>query len=118
MTLNFPASPSNGDVYDNFVYDATKGAWKIQSVLANVTSQLFDVSSDTPADNQILIFNNSTGEYEPVNLPTSSTTSLADVSSTTPTNNQILIFNNSTGEYEPGNLPETPSPIGLILALG
>jgi hypothetical protein len=69
MSLNFPSSPSNGDTYDNFVYDSTKGAWKLQSVPANVTSQLSDVSSTAPTNNQILIFNDSTGEYEPGNLP-------------------------------------------------
>lgn len=28
MALDFPSSPANGQVYDNFYYDATKGTWK------------------------------------------------------------------------------------------
>ena len=28
MALDFPSSPVNGQVYDNFYYDATKGIWK------------------------------------------------------------------------------------------
>ena len=28
MTLNFPSSPSDQDVYSGYVYDATKGVWK------------------------------------------------------------------------------------------
>lgn len=28
MALDFPSSPVNGQVYDNFIYDATKNTWK------------------------------------------------------------------------------------------
>ena len=28
MALDFPSSPVNGQVYDNFIYDAVKGTWK------------------------------------------------------------------------------------------
>ena len=27
VAFNFPTSPSNGDTYDNYVYDATEGVW-------------------------------------------------------------------------------------------
>lgn len=30
MPLDFPASPVNGQVYDNFYYDATMGTWRAQ----------------------------------------------------------------------------------------
>jgi glutamine amidotransferase-like uncharacterized protein len=26
--LDFPTSPSNGDTYENYVYDSTDGVWK------------------------------------------------------------------------------------------
>lgn len=28
MALDFPSNPTNGQVYDNFIYDAAKGTWK------------------------------------------------------------------------------------------
>ena len=28
MALDFPSNPTNGQVYDNFIYDSTKGTWK------------------------------------------------------------------------------------------
>lgn len=35
MALDFPSSPTNGQVYDNFYYDATKGTWKSLSAGAS-----------------------------------------------------------------------------------
>jgi hypothetical protein len=31
MSLNFPNSPANGDIYNGFVWDATAGVWKKQN---------------------------------------------------------------------------------------
>jgi len=27
MSLNFPTTPSDQEVYENYIYDATKGVW-------------------------------------------------------------------------------------------
>lgn len=35
MALDFPSSPVNGQVYDNFIYDSTKGTWKSLSAGAS-----------------------------------------------------------------------------------
>lgn len=35
MALDFPSSPVNGQVYDNFVYDSTRGTWKSLSAGAS-----------------------------------------------------------------------------------
>jgi|SaaInl5LU_22_DNA_1037371.scaffolds.fasta_scaffold64159_3 hypothetical protein len=67
--LNFPASPSNGDTYDNFVYDATKGAWKLQTLLGNDLDNLNDVDATTPTDGDYLAYNDSTGNWEPLTPP-------------------------------------------------
>lgn len=32
MTLNFPSSPSNGDLYENYIYNSTAGAWQLVSI--------------------------------------------------------------------------------------
>jgi hypothetical protein len=66
MVLNFPASPSNGDTYDNFVYDATKGAWKLQTLLGNDLDDLNDVEVPTPSDGEVLTYNASSEKWESV----------------------------------------------------
>jgi hypothetical protein len=63
--LNFPANPSNGDTYDNFVYDATKGAWKLQTIAGNDLDDLNDVDASSPAGGQYLTYNSSSGNWEP-----------------------------------------------------
>ena len=40
MSLDFPASPSNGDVYNGFIYDSTLGVWDVAS-----SSGLFTVTN-------------------------------------------------------------------------
>lgn len=37
MALDFPSDPVNGQVYDNFIYDSTKGTWKSISAGASPT---------------------------------------------------------------------------------
>lgn len=66
MALNFPASPSNGDTYDNFVYDSAKGAWKLQTLLGNDLDNLNDVEASTPSNGDILSYNSSTENWESV----------------------------------------------------
>jgi len=65
MSLNFPASPSDEDTYDNFVYDATKGAWKLQTIAGNDLDDLNDVDATSPSDGQYLTYNNTSGNWEP-----------------------------------------------------
>lgn len=65
MTLNFPANPADQDTYDNFVYDATKGAWKLQTLLGNDLDNLNDVDAPTPANGDYLAYNSTTGNWEP-----------------------------------------------------
>ena len=69
MSLNFHANPSNGDTYDNFVYDSAKGAWKLQIIAGNDIDDLNDVDATTPTDGQYLAYNNSTGNWEPLTPP-------------------------------------------------
>ena len=35
MALDFPNSPSNGDVYRGFVYNSTTGAWRTTRAVFN-----------------------------------------------------------------------------------
>ena len=45
--INFPASPSNGDTHQGFVYNSTLGVWQSAGSQTAVTS--FTALSDTPS---------------------------------------------------------------------
>jgi hypothetical protein len=64
--LNFPSSPTNGQVYENYVYDSTAGVWK-RSVPAGTINSLEDVVISSPADEDILRYDSSEAEW--VNQP-------------------------------------------------
>ena len=53
--LDFPTSPSNGDTYENYVYDSTDGVWK--RVPAGVDlNDLTDVTLTSPVAGEKLVF--------------------------------------------------------------
>lgn len=98
--LNFPASPSDGDTYDNFVYDATKGAWKLQTIAGNDLTDLNDVSIATPSDGQALVYDSSAGNW--VNeTPATTLDSLTDTNLSSLAEGQSLVYNGS--EWVNGN---------------
>lgn len=106
MTLNFPASPSNGDTYDNFVYDGTKGAWKLQTLAGNDLTDLNDVVITTPSDGQALVYDSSSGDW--VNeTPASTVDSLTDTTITTPSDEDILRYDSGTSKWVNEALPPT-----------
>ena len=47
MALNFPDSPSNGDVFQGFTYDSTKGVWE-----ANRNAVVSDTAPSSPRNGQ------------------------------------------------------------------
>jgi hypothetical protein len=111
MSLNFPASPSNGDTYDNFVYDATKGAWKLQTLLGNDLTDLNDVTITTPADGQALVYDSASGEW--VNeTPATTLDSLTDTNLSSPANGEALLYNGSSWENQAVPPPISPFLLG------
>lgn len=42
MPLNFPLNPSNGDIYDNYTYSSTKGAWLLNDT-SGIPSEINDL---------------------------------------------------------------------------
>lgn len=46
--LDFPASPSDGDTFDNYIYDGTKAVWRVQPNIPGISST-FKVSATAPA---------------------------------------------------------------------
>jgi hypothetical protein len=58
MSLDFPASPSNGDTYENYVYDATAGVWK-RLAPGGQLGDLNDVVITTSTANELLQYDGS-----------------------------------------------------------
>jgi hypothetical protein len=61
--LDFPDSPSNGETYEDFVYDATKGVWKSLASLGGVLGDLADVDASSPLSDGDLIAYNSVSSF-------------------------------------------------------
>lgn len=60
--LNFPTSPTNGDTYENYVYDSGDGVWK-RTPEGGALGSLPDVTITTPLNEQALIYNTATGNW-------------------------------------------------------
>ena len=57
MALNFPSSPTDGDIYDNFIWDATASVWRPNR---GRLATLRDVSITSPASGDYLYYNGTT----------------------------------------------------------
>jgi hypothetical protein len=63
--LDFPNSPSNGDIYDDFIYDATKGVWRSLASLGGALGDLTDVDTTPPlVDGDIIAYNSDTTGWD------------------------------------------------------
>jgi hypothetical protein len=82
--LDFPSSPSDGQVYQSYFYDATKGVWRRSPELETLDlDNLSDVTLSTPANGQVLQYNGSEW-IDGININPSS-----------PVTDQTLIYNGS-----------------------
>lgn len=54
MALDFPASPTDGQIFDKYQYDATTGVWRLTPVPVQTLGSLADVTETTPEDGQVL----------------------------------------------------------------
>ena len=56
--LNFPATPSDGDTFENYVYDSTDGVWK--RIASGIElNGISDVNVTSAAEGQTLVYNGS-----------------------------------------------------------
>lgn len=55
MALNFPANPVDEQIYENFKWSETIGAWQFFSPLE--LNQIEDVTAPAPAEGDILYYN-------------------------------------------------------------
>jgi hypothetical protein len=57
MALNFPANPTDGEVYENFEWDEAVGAWQVRSFFQ--LNELQDVTTPSPNQGDLLYYNGS-----------------------------------------------------------
>ena len=69
MALNFPNNPTDGQVYENFFWDDAAGIWRRQLTVTEL-NDLFDVDAPSPSNEDIVIYNNTSGKWESGNVST------------------------------------------------
>jgi len=127
--LDFPTSPSNGDLYNNYIYDGTRGVWNVN--VQGVASRFF-VSDEPPAaaTNGDAWFDTSEGvtyiyyvdidssqwveSGNPV-LSFNTVVNLSDTTITSPTDGQALTYDSATSKWINDTIviPEPLSPFLL-----
>jgi hypothetical protein len=55
MALNFPASPADGDLYENFQWNEDIGAWQLRTLFE--LNELQDVTAPSPIEGDLLYYN-------------------------------------------------------------
>jgi hypothetical protein len=106
MTLNFPAAPADGDIYLNYVYDATEGVWNANP---RQLASRFVTSATTPAEpsngdgwfnttngkTYIFYYDGTSGQWIESGYPVLGYQTLSNLSDTTiatPTTGQVLKY--------------------------
>jgi hypothetical protein len=109
MTLNFPAEPADGDIYLNYVYDATEGVWNANP---RQLASRFVTSATTPAEpsngdgwfnttngkTYIFYYDGTSGQWIESGYPVLGYQTLENLSDTTiatPTTGQVLKYDGS-----------------------
>jgi hypothetical protein len=87
VALNFPNSPSNGDVYQGYTYNSTKSVWEQNTVTPSL-SGLFDVDVATKNTGDSLVYNG-TKWVDQAN----SFANLTDTTMSTPVTGDSLVYN-------------------------
>lgn len=102
--LDFPTSPSNGDTYENYIYDGSKGVWRINPQTPGFDLEsLSDTNLVTPADGQALVYDSATQKW--INeTPASTVSSLTDTTITTPSDGQALVYDDGTSKWINGDI--------------
>ena len=122
--LNFPTSPSNGDVYSGYSYDSSKSAWTLLSNLPDINSRFY-ISETAPsnptngeiwlnsADGNTYIYygDGDTSQWIEIGGKTASPSNLADLGDVTlasEAEGQTLVYNGSGWENgDAGGLEDT-----------
>jgi hypothetical protein len=109
--LNFPSAPSDGDTFENYIYEGTRGVWRLQPNIPDVSSR-FKVSETAPANpnngeiwlsssdgnTYIYYVDGDSGQWVEIGgatAPPSDLDSLNDVIITSAAEGQSLVYNGS-----------------------
>jgi hypothetical protein len=55
MALNFPANPVDGQLYENFAWNESVGAWQIRALFE--LNEIQDVNAPAPIEGDLLYYN-------------------------------------------------------------
>ena len=62
--LDFPNTPSNGDLFGQYIYDGTKGVWRLNPEAPSIQlDNIGGVTISSPVDGQALVFDGVSGEW-------------------------------------------------------
>jgi hypothetical protein len=89
MSLNFPDEPSDGDIFEGYVYNATRNVWDVKLPSDNNIEDLNNVNLTSPENGQALVYNTTSSNWVNQNQTFSG---LTDTAFTTPTAGQKLVF--------------------------
>jgi hypothetical protein len=92
MSLNFPDEPNDGDIFEGYVYNATRNVWDIKLPSDNNIEDLNNVSIDTPENGEALIYDGTEWTNQGLPEPVLTFSGLDDTSIATPTAGQKLVF--------------------------
>ena len=117
--LDFPSSPSDGDIYNNYVYDATRGVWNVyaQGLIARYTVSATKPINATNGDawfdttegiTYVYYDDGDAAQWVETGNPVLSYNTLVNMTDTTidsPTDGQALTYDSATGKW----INETPA---------
>jgi hypothetical protein len=110
MSVNFPNSPEDGDIFSGYIYDATRSVWKKLSTEATLLiDDLQDVTITSPENGQALIYDTSIQEWINQTLvePVLTLEGLSDTNIPEPLDGQALVYDSASGQW----INETPDII-------
>jgi len=90
MSLNFPDEPSDGDIFEGYVYNATRGVWDVKLPSDNNIEDLNNVNLISPANGQALVYNTTSSNWVNQNQTFSG---LTDTSFASPVTGDSLVYN-------------------------
>jgi hypothetical protein len=109
MAINFPSTPTDGDIVSGYIWVESENAWRRLPVDASIgLDNLNDVDISTPADGEVLAYDSISGEWVNQSLPEPILTleGLSDTNIDTPVDGEVLIYDSTSGEWVNDSLPE------------
>jgi hypothetical protein len=119
MTLNFPGSPVNGQIYQGYIYDSALGVWNLVPVdSAQGIDQLAGVDISSPVVGQALVFDGTdwvnSDSFAP-RLLAETTTQTTNYTLTLSDLNKVVSLNGTSLIVTVPTNASVPFPIGSVV---